>query len=75
MAEADFDGYLHRQMGVPEMDWDAIHQWMAVWAMAAQMYFESLVAQGFSPEYALGISMAHGVIPKVPPTQGTGNDA
>lgn len=71
MDEHAFDGYLDRQTGHSELDWDGLRRFNANMARCAKHYFDCLLAEGFTPEYALRIICSHGCYPKLPPSTGT----
>jgi hypothetical protein len=65
--EPDFEAYLRRQLGqsAPSLDWTVLRQGMLQLAQLARVYYEALLAAGFTEGQALQIVMAHGCTPKL----------
>lgn len=68
MNRDELEGYVTRQVGYSQSDWDNLFQSIRHGAKFAYTYYTALIQEGFSAEQALLIVRAHGVIPKYPPT-------
>ena len=68
MDKHEFERYIAHQTGQNQIDWAMQEQSIKNLARCAWIYYTALVAQGFIPEFAIRIIMAHGVYPKMTPS-------